>query len=186
MNALDLLKEEKVPVAVNMVITEKNYTEIDGYIDFFLKKEIPFQITPVHDSESNYLKVKKGLKEISTKKFEDEWLRLSKKYRFLNNDYYKEVPTFLSSPGKLLDSYTCFAGAVMLFVNPYGEVYPCEFKRVSMGNLKKESLSVIWVNAQKLRRQIASSKRGCICWSHCVVPLNKRLSRYISFKRVFK
>jgi MoaA/NifB/PqqE/SkfB family radical SAM enzyme len=160
--------------------------EIDDYINFFFKKNIPFQLTPVHESESNYLKVEKGLKEININKFENEWQRLSKKYHFLNNNYYKYVPTFLSTPNKLLHSYTCFAGAVMFFINPYGEVFPCEFKRISIGNVKKESLFLIWKKARRLRSQIASSKRDCVCWSHCVVPLNNRLSRYISFKKVFK
>jgi len=185
MNAVNLLRKEAVTVTVNMVITEKNFMEIDKYIQFFSVKNIPLQLTPVHEYESSYLKVKKDLKEIDMKKFEVEWQRLAKKYAFLNNDYYKHVPTFLAAPNKLIHNYTCFAGAVMFFINPYGEVFPCEFKRISMGNVKKESLSVIWRKAKKLRRQIASSKRACVCWSHCVVPLNNRLSRYISFKKAF-
>ncbi len=182
MNALSLLRKEKVPVAVNMVITQKNFMEIDKYIQYFSKKNISLQLTPVHEYETSFLKVKKDLKVIEMKEFEKEWQRLSSKYKFLNNYYYKSVPIFLSSPNKLVNAYTCFAGSVMFFINPFGEVFPCEFKRVSMGNVKKESLSEIWRRNRKLRCQIASSKRGCVCWSHCVVPLNHRLSRYISFK----
>ncbi len=185
MIALFLLKKRKVPVAVNLVITKKNYKEIDQYIQFFSNKNIPLQLTPVHEYKNNYFKVDEELKQTDIKKFEKEWQRLSKKYNFLNNYYYKHVPTFLSLPDKLLHSYICFAGAVMFFINPYGEVFPCEFKRYSMGNVKKESLSTIWVKAQNLRREISSSKRSCLCWSHCVVPLNHRLTRFFSVDKLF-
>lgn len=183
MTALVLLQKRKVPVAVNLVITKKNFLEIDKYIQFFSGKNIPLQLTPVHESKTNYFKVDKKLKQTDIKKFKKEWQRLSKKYNFLNNYYYKQVPTFLSLPGKLLHAYTCFAGTAMFFINPYGEVFPCEFRRFSMGNVKKESLSNIWLKAKKTRRQISSSQRACVCWSHCVVPLNEKLTRFICLKK---
>lgn len=179
MRALDLLEKNHVPIAVNLVITKKNILEVDRYIDYFSKRKIYFQLTPVHQYEAGYFNVKKDLKDIDLKKFQKEWKRLSSKYDFLNNFFYKQVPTFLSRPDKLLGAYTCFAGAVMFFLNPYGEVFPCEFRRVSMGNVKKDSLESIWKRAQTMRRSIASNQRGCVCWTHCTVPLNSRLSRYI-------
>ena len=185
MNALDLLQKVKVPVAVNMVITRDNFMEIDKYIQFFSKKNISLQFTPVHENEKSYLRVQKGLKEIDMNTFVKEWQRLSEKYPFLNNGYYKHVPTFFSAPSKLLRAYTCFAGAVMFSMNPYGDVFPCEFNRTSMGNVRKEKLPVIWKKAQKLRQEISSAKRTCICWSQCAVPLNNRLTRAIACKKLF-
>jgi MoaA/NifB/PqqE/SkfB family radical SAM enzyme len=184
MKALELLKSEKVPVVVNMVITNENFREIDQYLQFFSQKNIPVQFTPVHDCDANLLKVAdKKLKQIDMKEFRKEWRTLAKKYSLFNNGYYQHVPTFLSTPSKLLHAYTCFAGAAMFFVNPYGEIYPCEFYRRSMGNIKEESLRDIWQKARQLRRFIASSKRPCVCWSHCAVPLNNRLTRFVSLKK---
>lgn len=184
MEALELLRAEKVPIAVNMVITKENFKEIDQYLQFFSQKNIAVQFTPVHDCDANLLKVAdKELKRIDMKEFRKEWCTLAEKYSFFNNDYYRHVPTFFSTPDKLLHAYTCFAGAVMFFVNPYGEVYPCEFYRKSMGNIKKESLKDIWQKGRELRRFIASSKRSCVCWTHCAVPLNNRLTRFVSLKK---
>lgn len=177
--ALFLLKEQRVPLAVNMVITAKNYSEIDKYIVFFEKRNIPIQLTPVHNYETSFLKVKEELRDINPGEFRKVWNNLSKKHHFLNNFFYSEVPTFFENPKKLLNKYTCFAGSVMFFLNPYGEVFPCEFNRVSMGSLRNEPLKKIWEKAKKLRKNISSSKRYCICWTHCVVPLNNNLSRHI-------
>lgn len=183
MKTLDLLKKWQVPLTVNMVITKQNFMEIDQYTQFFSKKRIPIQLTPVHEYQKSYLKVKPALKQIDMKKFNQEWTKLSKKYAFLNSGYYQRVPTFLSKPSKLLDAYTCFAGAVMFFVNPYGEIFPCEFNRIKMGNIREEPLAVIWKRAKKLRRGISSSKRSCLCWTHCVVPLCNKLTRFIALKK---
>jgi len=183
MNALALFKEHRVPVTVNMVITKKNFMEIDEYVQFFSQKDIPIQLTPVQECEATHFKVKKALKQIDAKKFGQEWATLSRKYPFLKSGFYRYVPTFLSEPRKLLRTYVCFAAAVMFFVNPYGEMFPCEFNRVKMGNIKNEPLAVIWKRAKNLRRKIASPKRSCICWNHCVVPLCNKLTRFIALKR---
>ena len=183
MDAIDLLKKWRMPVAVNMVIVRQNFMEIDEYIQFFSEKRIPVQLTPVHEYETSYLKVNEALKQIDIEKFREEWMNLSKKYVFLSCRYYKHIPTYLSKPNKLLHSYICFAGAVMFFVNPYGEVFPCEFNRISMGNVREEQLATIWEKGKEIRRNIASPKRPCICWPHCVVPLNNRLTRFIGLKK---
>lgn len=182
-NAIRLLKEEGITVTVNLVITQKNFMEIDEYIKFFSQRRIPLQLTPVHEYEKNEFKVKKALKRIDLKKFRQEWYRLSRKHKFLNCGYYRQVPTFLSQPHRLRRAYTCFAASASFFVNPYGEVFPCEFLRTPLGDLKKESLASIWKKAQKIRKYISSSERSCICWSHCVVPLNDRLTRFIALKK---
>ena len=183
MGALALLKKWRVPVVVNMVVTQKNFMEIDKYIQFFSKKRIPIQLTPVHEYQVSHLKVKPALKQIDIKQFRKIWGNLSKKYPFLNSGYYQRVPTFLSKPNKLLGAYTCFAGAVMFFVNPHGEVFPCEFNRTRMGNIREEPLAVIWKKAKELRRGISSPKRSCLCWTHCVVPLCNKLTRFIVLKK---
>lgn len=184
MKTLELLKAERIPLVVNMVITKENYKEIDRYLQFFSQKNIPVQLTPVHDCDANFLRVSdKKIKQIDMNEFRKQWSALAKKYSFFNNGYYRNVPTFLSAPGKLIHAYTCFAGTAVFFVSPYGDIYPCEFLRQKMGNIREESLSNIWHNATGLRRTVSSSQRACVCWSHCAVPLNRRLTRYISLKR---
>lgn len=183
LRAIELLKGRGLPVTVNMVINNQNFKEIDSYVEFFSKKGVHIQLTPVHDYAVSFLKVNENIKNFDLDAFNKEWARLSTKYPFLSRGFYQHVPTFLATPKSLLKAYSCFAGSAVFFVNPYGEVFPCEFLRAKMGNLKQESLSVIWRRAVKLRRSISSKNRACICWTHCIVPLNNRLTKFIALKK---
>lgn len=186
MNAIALLAEHRIPVAVNMVVTQKNFTELDQYAQHFAERGIAFQFTPVHSYETSYLKADNKLLQIDLDAFEKIWTNLLSKYRSLRSPYYKSVPAYFSRPERLVESYVCFAGTVTFFVNPYGEVYPCEFNRVSMGNVKKEPLSAIWRNGQRIRREISSPERSCLCWVHCSVPLNIALTVFITPWRMLR
>ena len=183
MRAIDLLQSVGLPVTVNMVVNSQNFAEIDDYVEFFTKKKVHVQLTPVHDYATSFLKVKEEIKQIDLPAFNAEWQRLSEKYSFLSRGFYAHVPTFLSKPSDLHPLFTCFAAAAVFFINPYGDVFPCEFYRVRMGNVKEEGLVNIWKKARKLRCLVASSKRPCVCWTHCIVPLNIKLTKYIALKK---
>lgn len=183
LNALDLIKEHRIPVTINMVVNSQNYPEIDKYLEFFSGKGIPIQLTPVHEYAGSYLNVKKSIKDWDISKFNGEWQRLTEKYPLLRRGFYRNVPNFIEDPKKLKEAFTCFAGAVVFFVNPLGDVFPCEFLRVKMGNVREQPLKEIWGKAIKLRQNISSSARPCICWTHCIVPLNIKLTKFIALKR---
>ncbi len=183
LRALDLFQKWNIPTAVNMVVHNENFKEIDEYIQLFAGKGIRVQLTPIHDSRSSYFNVKENLKKIDLKEFNEEWARLSKKYSFLQRGYYRNLPLFLSRPADVHDTFTCFAGTAVFFVNPVGDIFPCEFYRKKMGNIREKSLSKIWSEAQELRRLISSPQRPCVCWAHCATPLNDRLTKFIALKK---
>jgi MoaA/NifB/PqqE/SkfB family radical SAM enzyme len=185
LRAIELLKSKGLPITINMVVNNQNFEEIEDYLEFFSKKGVHIQLTPVHDYAVSFLKVNENIKNFDLNKFNQEWARLSQKYPFLSRGFYKHVPTFLSSPKDLLKSFTCFAASAVFFVNPLGDVFPCEFLRAKMGNVREKPLKGIWKEALKLRRHISSSNRPCICWTHCIVPLNNRLTKYIALKGGF-
>lgn len=182
MRALELIKQHKLPVTVNMVVNSKNYLEIDDYLAYFQSKNIPVQLTPVHDYAGSFLNVNQNIKNWDVGKFNAEWQRLTQKYPLLTRGFYQHVPKFIEDPKSLTHVYTCFAGSVVLFVNPLGDVFPCEFLRSKMGNVSEKPLKQIWSEALELRKYISSPKRACVCWTHCIVPLNIRLSKYIRFQ----
>jgi len=185
MNALDLFKKWHIPTAVNMVVHNQNFKEVDDYFQLFSKKGIRVQLTPVHDSSTSYFNVKENLKKIDMKEFNEEWARLSQKYKFLRRGYYRNLPVFLSSPKEVHGAYTCFAGTAVFFVSPLGDVSPCEFLRKKMGNIREKSLVTIWKEAKELRRLISSPKRPCVCWVHCAVPMNSKLTTFVALKKQY-
>ena len=180
---LTRLTSHKMACGINMVVNRQNFREIEDYINFFSKSVKHIQLTPIHNYEVSYLKVKEELQGIDIDEFNKEWSRLSRKYPFLTRGFYRNLPLFLSDPTRLHSAFVCFAASAVFFVDPYGEVFPCEFYRQSMGNLKEKSLVEIWREAGQLRRLISSPQRPCVCWTHCIVPLNIKLTKYIALKK---
>ena len=62
----------------------------------------------------------------------------------------------------------CSAGSLSLFLDPYGDVYPCIFVDERLGNIREASLEEIWRSevAAKARRRIKDG--DCPgCWVEC-------------------
>ncbi len=62
----------------------------------------------------------------------------------------------------------CEAGSANFFIDPWGEVYPCngmeeKFWKMSMGNIRQSSFSEIWTGekAVEVRRKVASCPKNC-------------------------
>ncbi len=69
----------------------------------------------------------------------------------------------------------CTAGTDIFFLDPWGEVYPCNGWDLSMGNLHEQSFEEIWngERAARVRREVAACERGC--WmTGTAVPAMKR------------
>lgn len=50
------------------------------------------------------------------------------------------------------DSSICGAGLSSLNVDPYGNVYPCNSFKYLLGNIRKQSIKVIWENSNSLKK----------------------------------
>ncbi len=57
----------------------------------------------------------------------------------------------------------CSAGSDMFFLDPYGEVFPCNVMERSMGNLKEQTFQDIWNSekSQQVREQVAHCPLNC-------------------------
>ena len=71
----------------------------------------------------------------------------------------------------------CTAGSDIFFLDPFGEVYPCNGRNLSMGNLNQESFDEIW-NGEKaaaVRELVASCDAGCWMTGTAVPAMRRRL-----------
>lgn len=61
----------------------------------------------------------------------------------------------------------CRAGEASFFVDPAGDVYPCNVLNGVMGNLRKQPFDELWrsVRAEEARREVAKCPDGC--WMVC-------------------
>jgi len=65
----------------------------------------------------------------------------------------------------------CLAGTSYCVITPTGEVQPCPYLQLKVGNVKEQPLSEIWANApvfQRLRTEKPSGRcQDCDCESIC-------------------
>jgi radical SAM protein with 4Fe4S-binding SPASM domain len=63
------------------------------------------------------------------------------------------------------------------FLDPYGEILPCNVMEESMGNLRESSFELIWNSrrAQEVRRKVIDCKKNC--WM--IGSVSQQMKKYI-------
>lgn len=77
----------------------------------------------------------------------------------------------------------CGAGSDFFFLDPYGEIYPCNVMEKSMGNLKNRSFEDAWNSpeAQKIRRLVSTCDKNCWMIGSAVPAMRKAIWNPISW-----
>lgn len=97
--------------------------------------------------------------------------------RLLNPDlfFFSQMVPYQRDKRRL---FHCYSGVHSLFLDPYGNVFPCIFSREPIGNVVKESFDDIWISRVAKERRISVAKGECHCWTECeTIP---SLQRYLS------
>ncbi len=57
----------------------------------------------------------------------------------------------------------CMAGTILFYVDPYGEVYPCNGMNTSLGNIKSDSWEKIWKSShtEEIREKVRKCEKNC-------------------------
>jgi MoaA/NifB/PqqE/SkfB family radical SAM enzyme len=101
--------------------------------------------------------IKRFIRELLRSKRKDLALRVKDWYRaYLNRGFLN----FIREDRRLLP---CGAGTDIVFIDPYGEVYPCNALKESMGNIKKTDFEEIWesMQTQKVRQMVSDCIENC-------------------------
>ena len=186
MGTMDGLKRLGVEVSIIFTITPDNYKEMLWAYQFAQENRIMINFFP----EVNSYRFEKTT---SIKCFTDEQkaeilLQLRDIYR--RRRYYYFDDSNLLYVNKMFANERvcrCYAGVQSLFINAYGEVYPCEgFNdiKLSLGNIRQQSLDIIWKSAKadSVRKFIREGKCQ-ICYLACeIIPsLRKEIFPVVGF-----
>lgn len=172
MRALKLLDKSKT--MVQMVVNAMNIDDLYEYVAQMAQVTDRIRLQPLHRNPANLLVLEDerigDLKDITSKwNAFTQRLRESNLKLFGSPRYYDLVPRFLSEPEKLAGKTDCFMGSHAFFLDPYGNVVPCEGIREPFGNIREEKLSRLWRAANPFRRMYnRKSTRPCTCLYTCL------------------
>lgn len=78
--------------------------------------------------------------------------------------FYSRLVDYQRAPRRIFE---CFSGTHSLFLDPWGNVYPCIVLATSLGNLRERSFDELWSSetAGAVRADIAAER--CHCWTEC-------------------
>ncbi|HDK25831.1 MAG TPA: radical SAM protein [Candidatus Atribacteria bacterium] len=172
-------KEDNIDVQVNITITNDNLDELEDILEYATKEEIKVGLQPVHTL--------KGGAFVSPSEISIEALKraLNKILRYKNiinqpELYLKMMPFYLEDPERFFknNNIRCFAGSLLVTIDPHGGVYPCDAKFIKIGNIMENSLKSIWKSKRRLKivEQIKNGKHPK-CWLDCIAPLNLEMKK---------
>ncbi len=189
MRTIKLLKKysRNTTIQIQSVLTSENQKDLIKINKKFSKKGINTYFQPIHDGLDNDFKVsKQKFKNFDLKQLKDDHKLLVQNYVYPNlltklafKKYYEKSLDFIIDNNSTKKCFNCFGGSMSFFINPYGEVYPCDPLRISMGNIKDRPLVSIWKDKKsaEIRKQIKN--RNCNCWLLCSAPAFMNLSKII-------
>lgn len=183
-------------VSVSHTITEKNYMELNSFVDYFVNLGLkPQQISFRIAQNSFYFNnMKKEKTSINIRYIIQEIQKLQEKYDFFKNDFfYKKISQFLLYPNKLV--IPCAAASSFCYIDPYWNVYPCIQWGKKLGNLREFNfdLKSLWEERIiKETQQMVKREKCPKCWTQCsaIPSMNTNLpiltNRYLNSIKYIK
>jgi len=176
---LDNRRSRRPVLRVRMTISKQNQHEIRHFYHKWRNTADDVLFQPVHHCHDSYYT---GL---STEDLAIDPSVISEQISgtpLEKDGYMKQMATSLRHTGKYPDQ-RCFAGVLMIRIDPWGDVYPCLEQHVSVGSLQRSDFESIWnSNALMRERETLASNRPCRCWYNNTALIGHygKLLRYTS------
>lgn len=170
---------EQVPsikIGVSFTIMPENYKHILKVYELSRKLNIGFCCQFAGISENYYGNIEMNFKwdGVKLKEIEDDLIIITRKYCSRKSIFKKLVDVtpcyflnmvdFQRNPRR---KFKCYSGTHSLFLDPYGNVYPCIMLNQRLGNIRERNFDEIWFSrrARIIREYIVSGM--CACWTPC-------------------
>jgi len=173
------LKEYGVSVTIGGVLTKDTLSDMEGLIDLAAENKLGVRFQPVHQEPLNNLFSKNADLGFSDYTEEDIRKRIDKMIThyesrigpmsWVDKVYYALCPIFLKNPQKFLSIKCTVAARNRYFIDPEGNVFPCESRRdINFGNVRNQRFKEIInsVKAKSFRRSVLRGRK-CVCWWRC-------------------
>lgn len=165
LKTLLLLKDMKHrDIGFGITVSDANY--IDLIPLYLLSEQLGFEFATAVTHNSYYFHKEDNRLE-HTEEISSEFERLVNKLLQSNRiknwfrAYFNHgIIRFINQKPRLL---RCEAGKILIYIDPFGEVHPCNVLNDSMGNIKNANWNEIWngENATKIRQKVANCTKNC-------------------------
>ncbi|MFC1517789.1 radical SAM protein [Candidatus Margulisiibacteriota bacterium] len=178
-----LRKRRSKRIMLRTILKPNNISMVESLIEYAEQNKLPLIIQPFHNLNKSSLHHSKQYisKDTSDKYvFQEIFLRLRKRYRFLRQFFYSHISDFLFNKNKLRKHFKCYCGFFNLKIDPYGNIYPCQHMSFYIDNAKNRSLQSILSSKSFIDFRKESKLKNCICY--CYSPasiLNLNLNRAV-------
>jgi len=179
---IDLIKK-KVPSinqGISFTIMPQNYKDLLNVYRFAKNNDIGFGFQFAQISESFYGNAKNTfvwseerldeaneminsiLKLYTAKEkiLKKMWLS----FFAINKYYISRMVSYQKNPYRMSK---CYSGTHSLFIDPYGNIFPCIMLDKKFGNIREMNFDKLWLSekAKRIRKFIEEKK--CACWTPC-------------------
>ncbi len=146
---------------VRMTVSRANTGEIRDFCRAWSGVADDVLLQPVHRCDQSYYT---GLDE-SALRLDPAALAAQLHGTPMGNDpYTRRLTDSLSTTGRFPYA-PCYAGVLMVRIDPWGGVYPCLEQHVSMGSIRQGGFGAVWNSAVfNQERKRLESHRPCRCW----------------------
>jgi MoaA/NifB/PqqE/SkfB family radical SAM enzyme len=148
-------------IRVRMTISNKNLHEVRPYYQKWRRTVDDVLLQPVHCSHNSYYT---GMESEDLCIDPDKLAENLNGTHFERSVYMRRLLKSLRQDGTF-PRHRCYAGVLMVRIDPWGNVFPCLEQHKRVGSLREQDFPTIW-NSELFdleRKQIASNA-NCTCW----------------------
>ena len=165
-----------------VTIQDENAEDLLNLYEFVSAQGAEFAQAVPHNSyyfhtDSNQIRdvaaVQAAIRELMT-----AFLRSSRPKEWFRAYLNRGLVDFVGGAARRLE---CTGGTDIFFLDPYGEVYPCNGWNLSMGNLHERSFEEIWTGprADEVRASVSTCRQRCWMTGTAVPAMRRNLPRVV-------
>jgi len=170
LNTLRALQEMGIrDLRVAFTAVEENVDQMKSVYDLSRDLGVEFSCVVAHDSDIYFKTSGIRLSSITCLKEQLNLVALSElrtfvPKRLLRSYFYSGLYGLVENGERILP---CLAGRASFFIDPTGELYPCNVLNSSIGNIRSEPFARLWGSqrAAQVREEVANCRRPC--WMMC-------------------